>query len=372
MAVRRMTRSVMPAGPSPSSARTRRRGLLPWTPNITAGPASGISAERHTTSPQPSHSSPSTICQTLTNRIGGSAPGSRLKYQQLSTARNRRSARRAQSVASRRGHSPWRLLGESSCHNDAVVDRGTHRVVADLYRHGWWPVQHTITGPRESEAIQSISPGDPITVEHLLDFHRRLLTDTRLGFTPGSSGPSRTGSAAAPTPLLSIVRATPHEMVRGLLDDLCTFCSDDSLPAVAQAAIAHAQFETIHPFVDGNGRTSRALIHLVLRRRGLATRILLPVSLVLATCRPMITSPACKRPGTGVRHPLHPLTTASTSGWRGLRLQRGAQSMMPAVSRQQRSRCMGSGRRSSALASPEGNTRTSKPARRVPGRRLNQ
>jgi hypothetical protein len=54
-----------------------------------AGPASGISAERHTTSPQPSPSGPSTICQTLTNRIGGSAPGSRLKYQQLSTARNR-------------------------------------------------------------------------------------------------------------------------------------------------------------------------------------------------------------------------------------------------------------------------------------------
>jgi len=55
------------------------------------------------------------------------------------------------------------------------------------------------------------------------------------------------------------------------------------LPAVAQAAIAHAQFETIHPFVDGNGRTGRALIHVVLRRRGVAPRILPPVSLVLAT-----------------------------------------------------------------------------------------
>jgi Fic family protein len=55
------------------------------------------------------------------------------------------------------------------------------------------------------------------------------------------------------------------------------------LPAVAQAAIAHAQFETIHPFADGNGRTGRALIQLVLRRRGLATRVLPPVSLILAT-----------------------------------------------------------------------------------------
>jgi len=51
---------------------------------------------------------------------------------------------------------------------------------------------------------------------------------------------------------------------------------------VAQAAVAHAQFETIHPFADGNGRTGRALIHFVLRRRGLATRVLPPISLVLA------------------------------------------------------------------------------------------
>ena len=68
-----------------------------------------------------------------------------------------------------------------------------------------------------------------------------------------------------------------------LLDDLSAFCNLDSLPAIAQAAIAHAQFETIHPFVDGNGRTGRALIHVILRRRGLAAKVLPPVSLVLAT-----------------------------------------------------------------------------------------
>lgn len=75
----------------------------------------------------------------------------------------------------------------------------------------------------------------------------------------------------------------PPERVEALLDDLCAFCNGDDLPAVAQAAIAHAQFETIHPFIDGNGRTGRALIQLVLRRRGLAVRVLPPVSLILAT-----------------------------------------------------------------------------------------
>lgn len=50
---------------------------------------------------------------------------------------------------------------------------------------------------------------------------------------------------------------------------------------IAQAAIAHSQFETLHPFSDGNGRTGRALIHLLWRKRGLTPHVLIPVSTVL-------------------------------------------------------------------------------------------
>ncbi len=53
------------------------------------------------------------------------------------------------------------------------------------------------------------------------------------------------------------------------------------MPILAQAAIAHAQFETIHPFTDGNGRTGRALIHAILRRRGLARQVVVPTSSAL-------------------------------------------------------------------------------------------
>ncbi len=74
----------------------------------------------------------------------------------------------------------------------------------------------------------------------------------------------------------------PEDAVPGLMDDLMAFMNRDDLPAVAQAAIAHAQFETIHPFIDGNGRVGRCLVHVVLRRRGVAPRFVPPVSIVLA------------------------------------------------------------------------------------------
>lgn len=59
----------------------------------------------------------------------------------------------------------------------------------------------------------------------------------------------------------------------------------DDLPAIAQVAIAHAQFETIHPFVDGNGRVGRCLIHVVLRRRGVAPRFV-PSASIAPAMRP--------------------------------------------------------------------------------------
>ncbi|MGI8775310.1 MAG: Fic family protein [Actinomycetota bacterium] len=77
----------------------------------------------------------------------------------------------------------------------------------------------------------------------------------------------------------------PPEMVDALLEELCRFCDRDDIPALVQASLAHAQFETIHPFDDGNGRTGRALVQVILRRRGLAPAYVPPVSVVLARDR---------------------------------------------------------------------------------------
>ncbi|MDN5822410.1 MAG: Fic family protein [Brachybacterium sp.] len=75
----------------------------------------------------------------------------------------------------------------------------------------------------------------------------------------------------------------PPDQVPALLTDLVQYMAGATHSPIIQAALVHAQFETIHPFPDGNGRVGRALIHTVLTRRGLTTEAILPVSLVLAT-----------------------------------------------------------------------------------------
>lgn len=135
-------------------------------------------------------------------------------------------------------------------------------------------------------AALAAADGREVTVSTILEIHRQLMVGTRLAEHAGRvrdvqnwiGGSSYNPCSAAFVP-------PPSAKVPGLLTDLAAFCNDDSLPAVAQAAIVHAQFETIHPFTDGNGRVGRALIHTVLTRRGLTPSAILPVSLVLATLK---------------------------------------------------------------------------------------
>jgi Fic family protein len=133
-------------------------------------------------------------------------------------------------------------------------------------------------------AVDHLGTARAVTVPGLLKVHERLFAGTRLAAQAGTIRETQSWIGGSEyNPCSAAFVPAPPEKVRPLLEDLCTFCNSDDLPAVAQAAIAHAQFETIHPFGDGNGRTGRALIHVVLRRRGLAANVLPPVSLVLAT-----------------------------------------------------------------------------------------
>ncbi|MGQ0433141.1 MAG: Fic family protein, partial [Microthrixaceae bacterium] len=133
-------------------------------------------------------------------------------------------------------------------------------------------------------ATSDAASGQPITRDFLLEAHRRLLAHTdHRGIAGQVRNEQNWIGGSSYNPCSAAFVPPPPELVSDLLDDLVAFLSDDLLSPLTQAAIEHAQFETIHPFADGNGRVGRALIHVVLRRRGLASRVVPPISLVLAT-----------------------------------------------------------------------------------------
>ena len=84
------------------------------------------------------------------------------------------------------------------------------------------------------------------------------------------------------SPLRAAFVPPPEGEVPRLVADLARFATETSGNPVVRAAIVHAQFATIHPFIDGNGRTGRALIHTVLRRADALRNTLIPISTVFA------------------------------------------------------------------------------------------
>lgn len=126
---------------------------------------------------------------------------------------------------------------------------------------------------------------EELAVEHIAAVHRSLLqaTNERIAGRVRTSQNWIGGNDYNPCGADFV--PPPADLIAGLLDDLVAFCRDDSLPPLLQAALAHAQFETIHPFDDGNGRAGRALVQIILRRRGLAPAHVPPISVVLAAER---------------------------------------------------------------------------------------
>lgn len=125
---------------------------------------------------------------------------------------------------------------------------------------------------------RALALSDRLDESSILGMHRELFSgDDRMGAGEyrrelvwvGTSGVSPLGAAHV---------GPQAELIAELMADLVRFLDRDDLPALLQATIAHAQFETIHPFADGNGRVGRALVQAVLANKGLLTRVSVPVS----------------------------------------------------------------------------------------------
>lgn len=128
--------------------------------------------------------------------------------------------------------------------------------------------------------IGAQKPGARFHADSLLTAHGALLKDDRdNGHYAGRYRDVQNWIGPGDfSPRKAVHVPPPPEEVRPLMNDLARFMNRSDMPPMAQAALAHGQFEAIHPFVDGNGRIGRGLIAVTLRRRAVAQQIVVPAA----------------------------------------------------------------------------------------------
>ena len=124
----------------------------------------------------------------------------------------------------------------------------------------------------------AIALADDISSSTVRDMHR-ILMDAQPKHTPGAwrEEPVWIGTRAESPVGATFVAPAQHRVPR-LMEDFAEFAQRHDIPALEHVAITHAQFETIHPFSDGNGRTGRAIAQAMLRHRGITRTVAVPVS----------------------------------------------------------------------------------------------
>ena len=169
-----------------------------------------------------------------------------------------------------------RTESASSSEIENLTSGARQIALAELGEHVSKNAQLIVGNVRAMQAALALS--DSIDGHAILEMHRALLEqsspdivghwrDQQVWIGGGILGP-HTAQFVPPH----------HERVTALMDDLVTFANRVDLPLLVQTAIAHAQFETIHPFPDGNGRAGRALIQAMLRGGQLTRNVTVPVS----------------------------------------------------------------------------------------------
>lgn len=120
-----------------------------------------------------------------------------------------------------------------------------------------------------------------MTAESIQTTHR-VLMETEPRHTPGGFRTEQVWIGTRPASPIGAEFVPPHhDRITDLIDDLAAFSRRTDIPAMTAIAIAHAQFETILPFTDGNGRTGRAFVQAMLRQRRVTRNVAVPVSVGL-------------------------------------------------------------------------------------------
>lgn len=132
-----------------------------------------------------------------------------------------------------------------------------------------------------NHGLDRMAGGFPLSLRLIREMHERLLTDARGGTKdPGQFRRSQNWVGGT-SPSNAVYVPPPVDALMPALDNLEKFmhASSEKVPPLIKAGYVHAQFETIHPFLDGNGRVGRLLITLLLCHEKVLQRPLLYLSL---------------------------------------------------------------------------------------------
>jgi Fic family protein len=194
---------------------------------------------------------------------------------------------------------PINTLLYSYVRKEAVLSsmiEGTQSSLSDLLVHEISPLQSVpfddVTDVSNYVAaiehgLKRLSEGFPISIRLIKDLHKILLSNSR-GSTklPGEIRDSQNWIGGTRPVNAVFVPPPPHLLTEGL-SDLEKFIHDDKqeTSTIFKAGVVHLQFETLHPFLDGNGRVGRLLIILIFMSDGMLSEPLLYISLFLKTHR---------------------------------------------------------------------------------------
>ena len=137
------------------------------------------------------------------------------------------------------------------------------------------------------QLVASVDGGGDLTLDAVLRAHHALMHDdpTEAPYAGRLRDVQNWIGGSDHSPRNALYVPPPPETVEAYMSDLLAFTHRLDMSTLVQAAIAHAQFESIHPFTDGNGRIGRALINTVLRRRGVTSTVVVPLASALVARR---------------------------------------------------------------------------------------
>ena len=169
------------------------------------------------------------------------------------------------------------LRSESASSSQIEQLTASARAVAEAELTGTGRGNAAVVAANVDAMTAAIALADRLDADAILRMQAALLGGTSPHLIGWREEPVWIGAAAS-TPVTADFVPPHHTGIEAALGDLVDFMARDDLPVLIQAAVAHAQFETIHPFADGNGRTGRALVHALLRAKRVTRHVTVPVS----------------------------------------------------------------------------------------------